>query len=291
MSSAKSPADSKWLAYIQLMRLDKPIGIYLVLWPALWALWLAAEGKPPGLVLLVFILGAIIMRSAGCVINDYADRHWDGEVSRTCNRPLATGVLTAKQALGLFVLLCFIGFSLVLLLNPLTIFLSLGAVALAMLYPFTKRFTHWPQLFLGAAFAWAVPMAYAAVQNQIPYQAWLVFAITLVWTLIYDTMYAMADREDDRKVGIKSTAVLFADYDRLIIGLLQFVMLGLLIWLGWLAGLSLIYYLSIAGVAVMFGYHQWMIKDRDPLMCFEAFKLNHWAGLVILLGLVLHYWV
>lgn len=291
MSLAKSRADSKWLAYIQLMRLDKPIGIYLVLWPALWALWLAAEGKPPGLVLLVFILGAIIMRSAGCVINDYADRHWDGDVARTCNRPLATGVLTAKQALGLFFLLCLIGFSLVLLLNPLTIFLSLGAVALAMLYPFTKRFTHWPQLFLGAAFAWAVPMAYAAVQNQIPYQAWLVFAITMVWTLIYDTMYAMADREDDRKVGIKSTAVLFADYDRFIIGLLQLVMLGLLIWLGWVAGLSLVYYLSIAGVAVMFGYHQWMIKERDPLMCFEAFKLNHWAGLVILLGLVLHYWV
>lgn len=288
MSSASS--NSKVNAYIQLMRLDKPVGIYLVLWPALWALWLAAEGKPPGLVLLVFILGAIIMRSAGCVINDYADRHWDGEVARTCHRPLATGIISPKQALVFFVLLCLIGFSLVLLLNPFTIFLSLGAVALAALYPFTKRFTHWPQLFLGAAFAWAIPMAFAAVQNQIPNQAWLLFAIVLVWTLIYDTLYAMADREDDLKVGIKSTAVLFGDYDRLIIGMLQGLMLGLLIWLGLLYALSLIYYLSLVAVAVMFGYHQWMIKDRDPLMCFEAFKLNHWAGLVVLIGLVLHYW-
>ncbi len=288
MSSVRSNA--KIHAYIQLMRLDKPVGIYLVLWPALWALWLAAEGKPPGLVLLVFILGAIIMRSAGCVINDYADRHWDGEVARTCNRPLATGIISPKQALVFFVLLCLIGFSLVLLLNPFTIFLSLGAVALAALYPFTKRFTHWPQLFLGAAFAWAIPMAFAAVQNQIPNQVWLLFAIVLVWTLIYDTLYAMADREDDLKVGIKSTAVLFGDYDRLIIGMLQGLMLGLLVWLGLLYALSLIYYLSLVAVSVMFGYHQWMIKDRDPLMCFEAFKLNHWAGLVILIGLVLHYW-
>ncbi|WP_044408126.1 4-hydroxybenzoate octaprenyltransferase [Thiomicrospira microaerophila] len=288
MSSASS--NSKVNAYIQLMRLDKPVGIYLVLWPALWALWLAAEGKPPGLVLLVFILGAIIMRSAGCVINDYADRHWDGEVARTCHRPLATGIISPKQALVFFVLLCLIGFSLVLLLNPFTIFLSLGAVALAALYPFTKRFTHWPQLFLGAAFAWAIPMGFAAVQNQIPNQAWLLFAIVLVWTLIYDTLYAMADREDDLKVGIKSTAVLFGDYDRLIIGMLQGLMLGLLVWLGLLYALSLIYYLSLVAVAVMFGYHQWMIKDRDPLMCFEAFKLNHWAGLVVLIGLVLHYW-
>ncbi|WFE69415.1 4-hydroxybenzoate octaprenyltransferase [Thiomicrospira sp. R3] len=282
--------NSKINAYIQLMRLDKPVGIYLVLWPALWALWLAAEAKPPGLVLLVFILGAIIMRSAGCVINDYADRHWDGEVARTCNRPLATGIISPQQALVFFLLLCLIGFSLVLLLNPFTIFLSLGAVALAALYPFTKRFTHWPQLFLGAAFAWAIPMAFAAVQNQIPNQAWLLFAIVLVWTLIYDTLYAMADREDDLKVGIKSTAVLFGDYDRLIVGMLQGFMLGLLVWLGLLYALSLIYYLSLVAVALMFGYHQWMIRDRDPLMCFEAFKLNHWAGLVILLGLVLHYW-
>ena len=280
---------SKLMGYIQLMRLDKPVGIFLVLWPALWALWLAAEGKPPGLVLLVFILGAIIMRSAGCVINDYADRHWDGAVERTCQRPLATGLITPKQALLFFALLCLIGFSLVLLLNPLTIMLSVGALALAALYPFTKRFTHWPQFFLGAAFAWAIPMGFAAVQNQVPPEAWLVFAIALVWTLIYDTMYAMTDRPDDLKVGIKSTAVLFGKHDRMIIGLLQFIMLGLLVWLGQLFDLSLVYYLSLIAVGLMFLYHQWLIKDRDRDLCFEAFKLNHWAGLVILLGIGLHY--
>lgn len=280
---------SKLMGYIQLMRLDKPVGIFLVLWPALWALWLAAEGKPPGLVLLVFILGAIIMRSAGCVINDYADRHWDGAVERTCQRPLATGLITPKQALLFFALLCLIGFSLVLLLNPLTIILSVGALALAALYPFTKRFTHWPQFFLGAAFAWAIPMGFAAVQNQVPPEAWLVFAIALVWTLIYDTMYAMTDRPDDLKVGIKSTAVLFGKHDRMIIGLLQFIMLGLLVWLGQLFDLSLVYYLSLIAVGLMFLYHQWLIKDRDRDLCFEAFKLNHWAGLVILLGIGLHY--
>ena len=271
------------------MRLDKPVGTYLVLWPALWALWLAAEGTPPGLVLIVFIAGAFVMRSAGCVINDYADRHWDGKVERTAQRPLATGEISDKQALMLFVLLGLIGFALVLLLNPLTIWLSLVALALATLYPFTKRFTHWPQLFLGAAFAWAIPMGFAAVSEQVPHQAWLVFAIAMLWTLIYDTMYAMSDRPDDLKVGIKSTAVLFGEYDKIILASLQILMLGLLVWMGSLFQLGWPFYASLVIVAGLFAYHQWLIKDRNRQQCFAAFKHNHWAGLVILAGIIASY--
>ncbi|MBE0493484.1 MAG: 4-hydroxybenzoate octaprenyltransferase [Thiomicrospira sp.] len=280
---------SKIKLYINLMRLNKPVGIYLVLWPALWALWLAAEGTPPGLVLLVFILGAIVVRSAGCVINDYADRHWDGAVARTCDRPLATGEIKPRDALLLFAALGLVGFGLVLLLNPLTIMLAIVALFLTGLYPYTKRFTHWPQVFLGLAFAWAVPMGFAAVQNTVPHQAWWVFAITLLWTLIYDTMYAMTDKPDDLKVGIKSTAILFGDYDRLIIGLLQILMLGMLLVMAKLFDLNAIYYVSLILVAVLFVYHQWLIKDRDRALCFKAFKHNHWVGLVVLLGLILNY--
>lgn len=271
------------------MRLDKPVGTYLVLWPALWALWLAAEGNPPGLVALVFVLGAFVMRSAGCVINDFADRKWDGAVERTANRPLATGELSSKQALILFAGLVLLGFGLVFLLNPLTVLLAFGAFGLATLYPFTKRFTHWPQFFLGAAFAWAIPMGFAAVQNQVPFEAWLVFGTALIWTLIYDTMYAMADRPDDLKAGIKSTAVLFGDNDRIIIGFFQLIMLGMLVMLGWVFKLELVYYLSLILVAGMFVYHQVLIKDRDRNKCFQAFKNNHWAGLIILFGIVLSY--
>lgn len=278
---------TKFWSYIQLMRLDKPVGIYLVLWPALWALWLAAEGSPPGLVLLVFILGAIVMRSAGCVINDYADRHWDGAVARTASRPLATGAITPRAALLLFAGLCLIGFGLVLLLNPLTILLSLGALALATLYPFTKRYTHWPQMFLGAAFAWAVPMGYAAVLGSVPYQAWLVFAITLIWTLIYDTFYAITDRGDDLKVGIKSTAVLFGRYDLVIIGLLQVLMVLLLVVLGFWVQLGAAFWISLAVVVALFSSQLWQSRHRDPQACFKAFKQNHWVGLVILIGLII----
>ena len=275
--------------YIELMRLNKPVGIYLVLWPALWALWLAAEGTPPGLVLGVFMLGAIVVRSAGCVINDYADRDWDGDVARTCDRPLVTGEIKPRDALLLFTALGLIGFGLVLLLNTLTILLAIGALFLTALYPYTKRFTHWPQVFLGLAFAWAVPMGFAAVQNTVPYQAWWVFAITLLWTLIYDTMYAMTDKPDDLKVGIKSTAILFGDYDRLIIGLLQTLMLGMLLVMGALFDLNPVYYISLVLVAALFVYHQWLIKARDRALCLKAFKHNHWVGVVILLGLVLNY--
>jgi 4-hydroxybenzoate polyprenyltransferase len=278
---------AKFWPYIQLMRLDKPVGIYLVLWPALWALWLAAEGTPPGLVLVVFILGAIVMRSAGCVINDYADRHWDGAVARTASRPLATGAITPRAALLLFAGLCLIGFGLVLLLNPLTILLSLGALVLATLYPFTKRYTHWPQMFLGAAFAWAVPMGYAAVLGSVPYQAWLLFAITLIWTLIYDTFYAMTDRDDDLKVGIKSTAVLFGRYDLVIIGVLQSLMVLLLVVQGYWVQLGVAFWASLLVVVALFGSQLWQSRHRDSQACFKAFKQNHWVGLVILIGLIL----
>ncbi|MDY0135994.1 MAG: 4-hydroxybenzoate octaprenyltransferase [Thiomicrospira sp.] len=272
--------------YIQLMRLDKPVGIYLVLWPALWALWLAADGFPPWPILAIFIAGAVVMRSAGCVINDYADRHWDGAVARTCARPLVTGALSVKQALGLFVSLIVVAFVLVLALNDLTQRLAVVALVLAALYPFMKRYTYWPQLFLGAAFAWAIPMAYAAVQNSVPYQAWWVFIIALIWTLIYDTLYAMADRDDDLKVGIKSTAILFGRYDRLIIGLLQLLMIVLLLSLGTHFALATSYFISVFAVALLFAYHQYQIRQGEPRACFDAFKQNHWAGLLIWLGLV-----
>jgi 4-hydroxybenzoate polyprenyltransferase len=219
-------------AYWHLVRADRPIGIYLLLWPALWALWIAAAGVPPWWILLVFVVGTALMRSAGCAINDYADRGIDGQVERTAQRPLATGRVTPAEAVAVFVVLALIAFALVLTLNAKTIAHSFVAAGLAALYPFTKRFTHMPQLFLGLAFGWAVPMAFAAVQGEIPPVAWVLFAATVIWALVYDTMYAMVDREDDLAIGVKSSAILFGRYDRLVIGLLQLAMLGLLAWAG-----------------------------------------------------------
>lgn len=274
-------------SYLKLTRIDRPVGIYLVLWPALWALWLAADGMPPLSILMIFILGAVIMRSAGCVINDYADRHFDGYVTRTCARPLATGQLTEKQALKFFFLLCLIAFGLVLFLNPFTILLSLGAVGLAILYPFMKRHTFWPQAFLGAAFAWAIPMAFAAIQNQVPWQAWIIFGVTLVWALVYDTAYAIADKEDDVKLGIKSTAILFGDRVQAIIGLFQAIMLLGFLWIGNLFGLSWPYYGSVLIAAGFFVYHQYLLSFDQPQKAFKAFLNNHWVGLVVLIGIML----
>ncbi len=201
----------KLSAWIRLMRLDRPVGIWLVLWPALWALWLGAGGMPDGWILFVFIAGAVLMRSAGCVINDYADRHFDPHVKRTCTRPLACGEVSPKEALVLFVALCLLAFTLVLTLNRATVLWSLGAVALAALYPFTKRWTYWPQAFLGAAFAWAVPMGFAATTGSVPAAAWALYAAVLIWALVYDGYYAMVDREDDARIGVKSPAVLLPD--------------------------------------------------------------------------------
>ena len=280
---------TKISAYIALTRIDRPVGIYLVLWPALWGLWLASEGLPSLSILIVFVLGAILMRSAGCVINDYADRNFDGHVERTQNRPLASGVLSGKEALIFFTLLCSIAFLLVLSLNTLTVMLSFVAVFLAILYPFMKRFSHWPQAFLGAAFAWAVPMAFAAVLNEVPWQVWPLFIVTLVWSLIYDTAYAVGDMEDDIKIGIKSTAIFFGDKLVLWIGFFQVLMWLLLLWIGNLFDLGLIYHLSLIIVAVWFLYDLKRLSQQSGVVAFKVFLQNHWIGFIILLGIALDY--
>jgi 4-hydroxybenzoate polyprenyltransferase len=271
--------------YWRLVRADRPIGIYLLLWPALWALWVAAEGIPPWWILLVFVLGTALMRSAGCAINDYADRDFDGHVSRTAQRPLATGQVSPREALAVFVVLSLLAFALVLTLNTKTIAYSFVAVVLAASYPFMKRYTHMPQLVLGMAFGWAVPMAFTALQNQTPPVAWVLFAATVVWALIYDTMYAMVDREDDIKIGIKSTAILFGRFDRVVIGLLQALMLALLWLVGDMAGRGILYQAALAAGAGLFAYHQWLIRRREPQACFRAFLHNHYFGMLIFLGL------
>ncbi len=271
--------------YIRLVRLDRPIGIYLVLWPTLWALWLAADGVPETRVLLVFLAGVVLMRSAGCAINDYADRDIDGHVERTRERPLAAGRITPREALAVFAVLSLIAFALVLLLNPLTIALSFGAVLLAGSYPFMKRYTHLPQAYLGAAFGWAVPMAFAAVTGEVAHASWLLFLATLLWALAYDTMYAMADREDDLKIGVKSSAILFGRHDRLIIGLLQLLSLSLLVLAGLSFELGLYYYLGLAAAALTNLYQQWLIRHREPMVCFRAFLNNHYFGLLVFIGL------
>ena len=281
--------NSKLSAYIALARIDRPVGIYLVLWPALWALWFASEGLPELHLLVVFILGAILMRSAGCVINDYADRNFDGHVERTCNRPLATGALSSKQALTFFVILCLIAFGLVLTLNSFTVWLSIGALVLATLYPFMKRHTYWPQAFLGAAFAWAVPMAFAAVQNTLPNALWLIFIATLVWSLIYDTAYAVTDKKDDLKVGIKSTAILFGDKLLYWMALFKVMMLSLLVMAGNAFEMGLIYYIGLAITALWFAYDLKRLALNNEQVAFKVFIQNHWIGVIILVAIALDY--
>jgi 4-hydroxybenzoate polyprenyltransferase len=275
--------------YIELMRLDKPVGIYLLLWPTLWALWIAAEGVPDISVLIIFILGVIFMRSAGCVINDYADRKVDGHVERTQNRPLVTGTITSKQALILFVVLLIASFILVLFTNILTIQLSFAGAALAAIYPYMKRHTHLPQVFLGAAFSWAIPMAFAAQADALPKYVWLIYIANLSWTVAYDTMYAMVDRDDDLLIGIKSTAILFADADKVMIAILQGITVFCLLLLGSELSLNVFYYLGlIIAVSLMF-YQHWLIRARDKAGCFAGFINSHWIGVAIWFGLVLSY--
>ncbi|WP_456417310.1 4-hydroxybenzoate octaprenyltransferase [Thiolapillus sp.] len=282
---------SRWQNYIRLMRLDKPIGILLLLWPTLWALWIAAQGQPRPWLVAVFIAGVVLMRSAGCVINDYADRNIDSHVKRTAQRPLTAGLVSKKEALTLFAVLVILAFLLVLTLNPLTIALSVVGAFLATSYPFTKRFTHLPQAYLGAAFGWAIPMVFAAQTGAVDPRAWWLFAAVLVWALIYDTMYAMVDRDDDLKIGVKSTAILFGDHDRLIIGLLQLLFLGLMFCVGWSFGLGGYYYTSLAAAAALMLYHQWLIRDRQRERCFRAFLHNHWVGVVIFAGILANYYL
>lgn len=283
------PTDSKFQALLQLIRFDKPIGTLLLLWPTLWALWIAAQGMPDWDLLLIFCLGTFLMRSAGCVVNDLADRHWDGEVNRTRGRPLVTGAVSVKDARLLFLGLLLSAFVLVLFTNPLTIKLSFAAVALASTYPFMKRYTHLPQVVLGAAFSWSIPMAFAAQTGDLPAQLWLIYGGNLLWTMAYDTKYAMVDREDDLVVGIKSSAILFGDRDRLMIALLQLAFLGLMFFAGIEFGLGLFYYLGLVGAAGLCVYHQYLIRERDPAACFKAFLHNNWVGAVIFIGLLLDY--
>ncbi len=272
--------------YGELMRLHRPIGIYLVLWPTLWALWLAAEGFPDWDVLVIFVLGATIMRSAGCVINDIADRNVDGHVRRTKGRPLASGRVSTKEAIALFVALCAFAALLVCLTNKLTMLLSLGGLALAFCYPFMKRYTHLPQVVLGGAFAWAVPMAFAAQTGALDGAIWLVYTTVVIWTVAYDTFYAMCDREDDVKIGVKSTAILFGDMDRVATASLQAITLVSLFIIGSRFELGDVYYSSLIIAAALFAYQQYLIKDRVPANCFAAFINNNWVGMVIFLGIV-----
>lgn len=276
-------------AYADLIRIRRPIGIYLLLWPALWALWIAGQGAPDWRVVLIFVLGSVLMRSAGCAINDYADRHIDGHVERTRGRPLATGTVTAREALMVFVVLSLIAFVLVLFLDWLTVAMSFVAVFLAALYPFMKRCTHWPQLVLGMAFGWAVPMAFTSLTGTVALEGWLLYLATVIWALIYDTEYAMVDREDDLRIGVKSTAILFGRQDRLVIGLLQVAMLSLLLSVGALSGLGTFYYLGLSLATASAVYQQYLIRDRERQACFRAFLNNNHFGLSLFLGLLLDY--
>jgi 4-hydroxybenzoate polyprenyltransferase len=284
-----SALDQKIMPYVKLMRLDKPIGILLLLWPTLSALWIAAEGVPDFKVLIVFVLGVIVMRSAGCVINDYADRNIDGLVLRTKDRPIVSGEITAKQALMLFAGLSLFAFILVLLLNTLTILLSVVALLLAASYPFMKRYTYLPQIFLGAAFGWAIPMAFAAQSETLPPVAWLLFLANILWATAYDTFYAMADRNDDVLAGIKSTAILFGDDDRLIIGILQFSFLLVMLLIGAQMELGFAYYLAIVIVLFLFAYQHYLVKERQPAQCLLAFLNNNWVGAALFVGIAVHY--
>ncbi len=279
----------KVAAYYRLLRLDKPIGIYLLLWPGLWGLWIAGQGQPHGDVFLIILLGTVLMRSAGCVINDYADRDVDPHVERTRQRPIAAGQVKPREALYLFVALCLVALLLVFQANVLTRWLSLPAAFLAASYPFMKRYTHWPQAYLGMAFGWAVPMAFAAETGSVPLVAWELYLAAILWALVYDTQYAMVDREDDRALGVKSTALLFGQWDRLMIGLLQSVLLLVLWTVGQHAGLGLPYQISLVAAGLSALYQQWLIRHRTPTACFQAFLANHPFGLFIFAGILLSY--
>jgi 4-hydroxybenzoate polyprenyltransferase len=273
-------------AYWQLTRMNRPIGSLLLLWPTLWSLVLSARGMPDGNVLLVFIIGVFLMRSAGCVINDFADRKVDGHVKRTQQRPLPAGLVTPRESVRLFIILALLSFALVLTMNRLTILLSIVGIILAFIYPFMKRYTHLPQLFLGLAFSWSIPMAWAAQANELPPVVWFLFAINAFWTIAYDTQYAMVDRDDDLKIGIKSTAILFGRYDKLIIGLLQLSTLLMLIMIGQQYQLSAIYFWSVLLVGGLFVYQQYLIKQRQRDPCFRAFLNNNYVGMIITVGMV-----
>ena len=285
----QSPFYTKLGLYAQLIRLDKPVGILLLLWPTLIALWLAAKGWPDPFVLFVFVMGVILMRSAGCAINDYADREIDKKVKRTNQRPLAAGKVTETEALIVFASLSLMAFILVLFMNQLTIWLSLVGIILAVSYPFMKRYHYLPQVHLGAAFGWSVPMAYAAQANEVTAVAWLIFIATVLWATIYDTMYAMVDYDDDIKIGVKSTAILFGNQDKLIIGALQVLLILNLLLIGQRAELGLFYYIGVGIASLLAIYQQLLIHDRDRELCFRAFLNNNWFGFALFAGVFVDY--
>ena len=281
----------KWRAALEIMRFDKPIGTFLLAAPTLWGIALANEGFPSLRLLAIFSAGIVVMRAAGCIANDLADRNLDGHVERTRLRPLVTGALTVKEAVALLLLLLATALGLVALTNPLTIKLSLAGAGLAMIYPLMKRITHLPQIALGIAFSWSIPMAFAASINALPSALWWLFTANLLWTVVYDTQYAMVDREDDLSVGIKSTAILFGNLDVRIIGLLQCLCLIAFWRCGVAFSLGPIYYAAVSAVGILFARHLWLIRDRDITQCFAAFNQSKWIGLIILMGLCGHFWM
>jgi 4-hydroxybenzoate polyprenyltransferase len=286
---ANSTAMERLQQYAILVRLNRPIGILLLMWPTLISLWIAAEGLPDLKILVVFVLGVVLMRSAGCAINDYADRHIDGSVSRTKHRPLVSGKISEKEALLVFATLSICAFGLVLLMNRLTIIMSIAGVILAASYPFMKRYHFLPQVHLGAAFGWTVPMAFTAQANELTPVTWLLFFATVLWTTAYDTMYAMADRADDMKIGVKSTAILFGPLDKKIIGIIQAMLIMNLLLIGQRAELGGFYYTGVVAATVFAAWQQYLIRDRDPQQCFQAFLNNNWFGMSIFTGVVLDY--
>ncbi len=286
---AGSMTQSKWWAYCRLVRIDRPIGSLLLLWPTFWALWIAGKGIPNMHILLVFTAGVFLMRAAGCVINDFADRKFDGYVERTKTRPLPSGAISEKESKILFVILVLVSFGLVLILNKMTIYLSFAGLALAWVYPFVKRFSNLPQFVLGAAYGWSIPMGFAAVSESLPLECWLLFLVNILWSVIYDTQYAMVDRNDDLKIGVKSTAILFGRFDKLIIGLLQLVMLLILMLVGQMMNLGGIYYWSLLLAGALFIYQQKLISGRERTLCFQAFLNNNYVGLVLFLGIFFSY--
>ncbi len=273
--------------YFYLIRLHKPIGILLLLWPTLWALWLASNGQPDWGIVAIFIAGVILMRSAGCVVNDITDKKWDGHVERTQGRPLVTGKISVKEAWIFFGILIAAAFLLVWQLNGLTIILAFFGLLFAMIYPFLKRVTHLPQVGLGIAFSWGIPMAFAAELNEVPVSGWVLFFAAMVWPMIYDTFYAMTDKADDINVGVKSMAILFGEREQFFIGLLQMVFVLLMVWVGFFFRLGFYYFTSLLVVSFLFFYQEWLIKDRDPQKSFKAFLNNNWVGFAIFLGIVL----
>ena len=275
--------------FVQLSRMDRPIGIYLLLWPTLSAVWIAGNGSPTVANVLIFGLGVVLMRAAGCCINDFADRKVDGHVKRTADRPLASGRVKPREALALFAILVAVSFLLVLCTNSRTVWLSFGAVALASCYPFMKRYTYYPQVVLGAAYSWGIPMAFTAAGGELPASAWLLYIANLLWTVGYDTYYAMVDRDDDLKIGVKSTAILFGEADRSIILTLQLLSLGCLLMAGNRFELGGWFHLGLVGAALCFAWEYWSTRSLDRDACFKAFLHNHWVGMAIFAGIALDY--